>query len=159
MQTTTIDHGNGNSTTYKKIGGMWFHVDTDQKVCELLNSLRANKTRVKIYLGDINTGRAWVEEFENTGTIGCSTGNVQIPLLISKPTAPGGSAILDNCIVGIRTVDGKMLYSHSNFAAPNVEIREGSDLKGYTYETWVNGELHGRHKSLRSAQICRNRIV
>ena len=163
MQTETINHGNGNSTTYKKVDDMWFHIDTPQVVCDLLNALRLSKTRVKIYCGDVVTGKAWIEENDSTGTIGRSVGGkINIPLLLNKVMASGGHGILDHCIVGIRTTvsaGNKFLYRHPTLITPKVEIKTESDMKDYTHETWVNGELYGRHRSFRSAQICQTKIA
>ena len=161
MYTETVNHGNGHSTTYKEIGGTFFHIDTPDEVCNLLNALRLSKTRVKIYCGDVATGEAWIEEYDSTGTIGRSEGRIKIPLLIAKASDHGGRRILDHCIVGIRTMatGNKFLYRHKTLVTPIVTIKTGSDLEGYTHETWIKDHLYGRHKSFRSAQLCQTKIA
>lgn len=162
MHIETIDHGNGYSTTYKEIGNTFFHINTPDEVCNVLNVLLLNKKRVKIYYGDVATGEAWIEEHDTIGTIGRSTGHIKIPLLIQRVNSSGGCSILDSCIVGIRVTASEgsgFLYRHKSLATPIVTIKAGSDQEGYTYETWANGKLYGRHNSLRSAKMCQSKIA
>ncbi len=162
-ETNTIEITKGNFITYKNVGnnGIWFHQETPDEVCRIINALYVSKTRVKIYCGDVTTGKAWIEENDTTGTIGKSHGGtISIPLLIERIKDGGGHGILDHCIVGIRkTGNNKFLYRHPKLQTPQVEIREGSDLPGYTHETWVNDQLFGRHRSIRSAQACQKRLI
>jgi gamma-glutamyl-gamma-aminobutyrate hydrolase PuuD len=75
----------------------------------------------------------------------------------------GGGAILDNCIVKIRQANGGTLYQHAHYKAPKVEIMphtepKHEDLKEYNFTTFVNGKLHGLHKTKRNAVLCANKI-
>lgn len=143
---------------YKTIEGTSFKIGTPDELCILLNKLRSNGTVVKIYCGDKETGIPWTEEYDTIGTIGRSTGQYKIPLIIGS-RKHGGPAILEDCIIGIRDRStGKMLYQAKNFQPLNVEIKPCTDMPEYSHATYVNGELYGRHKSLRSAQICKNKI-
>lgn len=72
----------------------------------------------------------------------------------------GGPALLDHCILKIRSKKtGLVLWQALNYINPVVEIRETLGMNEYTHETYFNGELYGRHKSLKSAQICLSKLV
>jgi hypothetical protein len=73
--TLTHDHGNGNKTTYNLIQDgdnlpIAYNIDTLEGVVKVLETVRKNKTRIKIYLGDKNTGRDWGEECDTVGYVG-----------------------------------------------------------------------------------------
>lgn len=143
---------------YKVIGGMSFDVRTNETICLLLQSLSLARQRVKLYYGDPQTGKDYCEEYDTTGRIGKSTGKDVIPLLITTSRSCGGCAVMDHGIVKIKLQSsGLVLYQHPAYVAPTVEIVT-SDMPEYKYNTMVNGELHGRHKTLRSAQITASRI-
>lgn len=44
---------------------------------------------VRIWLGDTQTGRAWAEENDVIGTIGRSTGTMEVPLLVEAGELAG----------------------------------------------------------------------
>ncbi len=145
---------------YKLVNNVSFSETTPNEVCNILaNAIKdSRKQRLKIYYGDVNTGKDWNEEFDTIGYIGLSTGTVKIPLLILRKNSFGGGAILDNCIVKIKDIKtGSTLYQHEKYISPKVEIKDSVD-SNYKYETSINDVLHGRHKTLRSATICANRI-
>lgn len=147
---------------YKVENGTSFHIETADKVCSILSNAIASRhrQRLKLHYGDVATGRDWCEENYTIGYIGRSTGTSKIPLLIHNSKSHGGGAILDHCILKIVDVRTKeVLYQSPNYIAPIVEIKEGSDWPGYTNETWVNGQLYGRHKSLKSAKILKGKLV
>jgi hypothetical protein len=103
---------------YKVIDGISFHLETPDKVCRILaNYCGSRNTRLRIFLGDRNTGKDWFEAWDTVGYIGRSTGNIKIPLMISRKDSMGGGAILDHCIVKI-TIDKKTVYKHPNYHCP-----------------------------------------
>lgn len=153
MKTETINHNNGNSTTYKIYpSGTAYHTETPDRVCEILENARTAGTRLQIYYGDTQTGRDWNEENDTRGTIGRSGGTVKIPLLIATSRSHGGGAILDHCIVKIRSNTGNVIYQAPNYKQPQFEIVP-SDLPQYTHNVNINGELYSRHKTERSAKL------
>ena len=100
----------------KVVNGTTFHAETPIKVCNILNdaiSSRCSK-RIRIFLGDRETGKDWNEFFDNIGYVGRSTGSSKIPLMIHNTRSTGGCAILDDCIVKI-TVDKKTIYQHPKY--------------------------------------------
>jgi len=97
---------------YKVVNGTSYHIETSDKVIEVLESIRKNNSRIVLDYGDIKTGKSWNEQFDITGTIGRSTGINKIPILLHNSRSIGGVGILTHCIIGIKTSKGKIsLYS------------------------------------------------
>lgn len=150
-------------TKYKQIGEFFFEEGTDEQVANVVNRMYQTKKRYKVYFGCVDTGKVYAEEYDTIGTVGKSTGQIKIPLMITRKGNMGGGALLPSLIVAVREMDTNyFIYKHSKFVEPTVEIKENTSpdpsLKEYKFETYFNGELHGRHKSLRSAQICRSKL-
>ena len=144
---------------YKEVKGTSYHVETPSELVSILEIVRALRKRIKFHYGDTKTGRDWNEEYDTAGYIGRSTGNVKIPLLIKTSRSLGGGAILDHCI--IKVIDAKtkeVLYQHKNYQVPIIEIVP-SDMAGYSHNTIVNGKLHGRHKTLKSAERLKSKLL
>ena len=165
MDTTTnkliIDHNNGHSSVYNLIDGgkqlpIAYYENTYPDAIIALEYARKNHTRIKIYLGDRKTGRCWNEEHDIFGYVGLSKGkDAMFPILLYNERSIGGGSIMTDNIIKITTAKGnKVLFQANNFQQPLIEIKESSDpdFPNYTHETWVNGELHGRHTSLKSAE-------
>lgn len=119
MLTQTITLSNGNTINYKIINGTSYHAETSEKVCSILENARINRQKIRIFLGDSETGRDWTEEYDTTGTIGRSTGDIKVPLIIKNTRSMGGCAILDHCIVKI-TIDKRTVYQHPTYHLPNL---------------------------------------
>jgi hypothetical protein len=86
-------------TEYRIENGTAYHIDTPIRVIEILEKARQNRTRIRIWYG--KNGHCWNDEFGTIGTVGRSTGQYKIPLLIKNRRSIGGAAILDDCIVRI----------------------------------------------------------
>jgi hypothetical protein len=143
---------------YKVVNGISFDVTTNETICNILANAHYSGQKLKIYFGDTKTGRDWNEENDTTGKIGRSTGTNKVPLLLTNYNSTGGSHLLDHCIVKIVDFKTKtVLYQHPKYIAPVIDIIP-SDLPEYKFYTIVNGALYGRHKSLKSAQICKSKI-
>jgi len=152
MKTQTV-----NDKTYKvSESGTFYHETTPDEVINALELIRDRGIRVKLCYGDVKMGRQWMEEYDIIGTIGRSCGTVKIPLIISNERSHGGPGILDHCILKITgTKDKRIYYKSEKYAPPVIDI-VASDLPEYQFNTLVNGNLHGRHKTLRSAQRCKS---
>jgi len=123
------------------------------EVVRVLAQARRNRTRVRIYYGNTVTGQPWNEEHDVTGYVGRSTGRIKIPLMVHNTRSLGGTAILDSCIVRIATARGKRtLYQHPSYKAPQVEIVTPSDIAGYAANVLINGEIHGRCRTMNKAR-------
>lgn len=152
MKTETI-----NGKTYKVTeSDTYYSEGTKNEVIDILERARYRGQRVKLYYGDIETGRNWNEEHDTIGTIGRSTGKVKIPLLIATKRSTVGGAILTDCIIAIK--EGKnVLYKAENFKE-DVYTIVPSDMQGYEVNTLINGGLYGRHKTETSAKRLINKL-
>lgn len=133
----------------------WFDPATPFEVRRILERYRKSGELLRVFYGDTETGRDWMEENEVRGYVGRSNGIFKVPLMI-EPGESGGPAMLDHCIV--RMQDGKTgreLYRHPAYKVPEMEIRptegitvswhEGEKPKpltelGYTHGVWVKDE-------------------
>ena len=144
---------NGSQVTYKvSEDGTYYDSETPDSLIEILERARINKTRLKFYLGDKETGKDWMEEDSKLGKIGRSTGQVKIPIIIKNVYSCGGEAILTDCIVKLTTSPGRVpLYQHPKYHQPKMEILEDGDGK-YSHAIIIGGDVYSRHTSLLSAK-------
>ena len=97
-----------NGTTYSEYAS--------EKMVHLLETLRKDQTRVRFHWGNTGTGEDWGDEFDVKGTIGRSSGQMKVPLLIHNARSMGGGAILTDCIVKItNTKGGATIYQHPKY--------------------------------------------
>ncbi len=119
---------NGNTIQYHQLdNGTCYNVKTPVGVVEELEKSRLSGVRIRVFYGDQETGRCWMEENNTIGTVGQSTGRIKIPLLIKTKRSFGGGAILDSDIVKITikihgVVIPQIVYEHPNFHMPKMEI-------------------------------------
>jgi len=96
---------------YKIVNGISYHEETSAEVIQVLERARTNRTRITLDYGDTKTSKSWNEIHDITGRVGCSTGNIKIPLLVYNSRSFGGGGILDHCIIGIKESNGgRVLY-------------------------------------------------
>ena len=108
-------------------GRTYFDPGTDARAARVLEDCRKRRRKVRLILGDTDTGESWLDEYDVVGRIGRSTGTLKVPLLI-EPGADGGPAILTACLLAIVDWDtGKFLFRHATFRAPNLSIRAAED--------------------------------
>ena len=143
---------------YKVVNGTSYHKETPDAVINVLEAARKGGfKRIKLHYGDTETGRDWKEEYDVTGYVGRSGGGqINVPILLHNTRSLGGGAILDHCIVKIKEAKGgRVLYKHPKYQELNIDIVP-SDMKEYEYNTVIDGQLHGRHKSMQSAKRLKN---
>jgi len=150
---------NGNTIIYRELeSGTCYHAETPQAVISALESARVGNYRIRIFLGDTNTGKDWGEENDVIGYIGRSMGRIKIPLLIHNTRSTGGGGILDHCIVKI--MKGKRtVYQHPKYDGGAYTIRDiDNTYNGRVYKAEVlrDGECaanfqHGRTFTARRA--------
>lgn len=105
---------------YKVINGMSFDESTSNEVCNILSNANLYGWRVRIFYGDVSTGKNWNEEYDTIGNVGKSTGNIKIPLLIKNKRSRGGGVISDNCILKIVDIHtNEVLYQNANYKPDN----------------------------------------
>ena len=104
---------NGHTIPYRVVNGTAYHLEAEVQLAEILERVRATKERVTFLYGNPETGESWGDQV--TGTIGRSTGNIQIPLVIKTSRSLGGEALLVGNILEVRASKGKrILYRHPN---------------------------------------------
>lgn len=160
MKTITEKLSNGNEITYQVLeNGHCYHAGTNFKVVSALEKAWYKKERIKVYFGDVQTGKSWNEEYGIMGYIGFSTGKIKIPLLVANKNSIGGGALLDHRIIKIRESKGKhVLYQSENFQQSKFEIVP-SDLPEYQFNLNIDGEIYSRHKTERSAKMLLNKLL
>lgn len=100
----------------------YFDPGTVPEVARVLERCRQNLDRVRLVLGDTDTGQPWFEEYDVVGTIHRSGGSLKVPLLI-RDGHDGGAAILTACLLCIVSwKKGKVLYRHPLYKQPDLEV-------------------------------------
>lgn len=92
----------------------------DPKVRDALVHAYLNRNRqcgrVRIWLGDPETGKCWNEAYDVAGYVGRSTGEKKVPLLLHDKRSMGGGAILTQNIIRVDWTDGTgTIYKHPKF--------------------------------------------
>jgi hypothetical protein len=164
METKEVDYKNGHVIKYKIIDGTAYHMETPDEVVNVLERARRNKTRIKIHLGDVLTGRDWNEEHDVIGYVSRSFGGeIRIPILVYNQRSHGGGGLLDHCIVKIvESKGGKVLYQRHEYKTPVIEVVENPDPEKYpeyTHCTIIDGSLYGRHRTQRSAENLKKHLL
>ena len=131
------------------VNGTTYNDKTPKKVVQVLEDARKIGTRLRLFYGDTETGRAWLEEHDVTGRIGRSTGQIKIPLLIHNRRSMGGPGLLDHCIVKIATASGGLLlYQHPSFSLPKLEKRYiGPESATHNWEVTADGSVQARFRT------------
>ena len=116
----------------------------DKTPLELVNAIetaRISGKRVRLFLGNQETGQVWHESYSVYGTIGRSTGTSKIPLMIANSRSSGGSGLLDDRILAVQYLDSmRFAYKHPLFEIPRY-IMVTEDLpEGYTVGVNCDGE-------------------
>jgi hypothetical protein len=125
--------------------GTFYHHDTPHEVRAILDTAIANRSRLRLWYGDTETGKQWNDEYDMLGYIGRSTGRIKIPLIIANSRSMGGPGILDNCIIAIATRPGVFAYKH-----PTLDLGKWTtgpaQSEGYLEASFKDGELIGQFK-------------
>ena len=107
----------------KVVDGVSFYEGTNESVINILLDAMKHKDRIRIFLGDAESGSDWCETYDTMGTVGLSYGPAKVPLLIHSVRSNGGDAILTDCIVKI-TRNKKVIYQHPKY---NCDIKFDGD--------------------------------
>ena len=111
---------------YKVLNGTFYNSKTKDKVVEIIEEARLNRTRIRYEYGG-EDGQSWGDRYDVRGTVGRSTGSVKIPIILYSSRSHGGVGILTHCIIKIvRVGDRKVLYEQANFkpAEPFVKLEK-----------------------------------
>lgn len=121
MENLIIDHKNGHTSEYRLIPDgqdlpIAYRLPISDKLISILEYHRKNRTRLRFYWGDTDTGQDWGETFDVDGRIGLSRGSkARFPILLHNSRSLGGGS-LSSSIVKITTAKGKnLVYIHPNY--------------------------------------------
>jgi hypothetical protein len=122
--------------------GTFYRDSTPRAVIDALEVARMRGQRVRLFLGNRETGQDWCEENDVTGYIGRSTGPIRVALLLPKRTSRGGGAILVDSIVRL-IVAGVEVYRHPEYNAPEFQVNALAEdeygLRKHGYTCTVTG--------------------
>lgn len=113
-----------------------------------LESARAGGWNVRVFVGDVETGKAWPEEFEVYGRVSRTMGPAIKAAMIVAPRQNGGGPFGDH-VLAVMTGPGRFTYRHPKFDAGKWERRPGTE--GYAADVWHDGALQSRHRSVDKA--------
>jgi hypothetical protein len=102
-------------TAYKVIAGTFYDATAPDAVIMALETARARGARVRLFIGDPATGKAWQEEYDVCGRVSRTMGPVKAPLLINNARSLGGGIIGAAHVVAVMTAPGCFLYKHPTF--------------------------------------------
>ena len=135
---------NRNTLYYVEREGMFFEVgiflgnknklEVFDNVNEALMSLivRAWKYRfrIRVFYGDIHTGRSWNEEYDVMGMIGKTCGDIGIPILLRRKDSNYGGALLVSSIIRIDDIgDKRTLWKLPNFHVEELNVCSNDSLE------------------------------
>jgi len=101
----------------------YFNPETPENLRQAIERARNAGNRVRLFLGDTKTGKAWMDTYGVTGRIGRSMGPRKVPILLAHSRSIGGEAILDHCILKMQdTATGRVLYQHPLFHLPIIQV-------------------------------------
>lgn len=138
-----------------------YHDETPEGVINALEHARHSGERIRVFYGDTETGREWLEEWGTMGYVGRSCGRHSIPLLVHNARSFGGGGLLTNCIVKIMTTRTKrVLYQVPNYQAPNLTISKPPKVIGkvnlyeedYVAGVYRDGDNVANFKSMEKAE-------
>lgn len=122
---------------YKIINGTSYSKQTPDEIISILEDARQSRKRIRIFYGDPDTGRDWMESHDTCGFIGRSCGNVKTPIMLSKPISYGGCAILDDHIIRI-TIEKKNCYINKNYYLPELCFK--AEIGKYPFMVFADGK-------------------
>ena len=132
-----------------------FDENTCSKVKTALVDCYHSKSRIRIWYGNTETGVSWLEEYDTIGTIGCSGGQVKIPLLLKNARSSGGGGILCHCIIRIDIISSRRtIYKHPLFYVPTLGVYPNLDedtKTKYPFIVLKYGTIQARFKTEKSA--------
>lgn len=138
----------------------WYDGRTPAAVQVALENLRKSRHRARVFYGDVETGRSWLDENDVVGRLSRSSGPMKVPLLMVD--ALGGTALLTHCIVRLIDVTtGQEVYRHPAFHLPKLELGEAASYDkplGFTHAVKVEartGEMD-LAANFRSKQAAEN---
>lgn len=109
--------------------------------------------KVRIFYGDTQTGRDWLEESNSIGYVKLHKHRAHFILLFKKQSAYGDVICVKN-IVKILALNGEVLYQHDAYHLDELVISQ-SKQSGYSHEI-VNLTIGGVLARFQSLEACQN---
>lgn len=147
--TITWTHANGSVAYREAPSGAFYHAETAPELIRHLERAREEGRKVRLFYGDAETGRDWLEEHGVEGRLGRSMGPLKVPLILA-PRANHGSALLDHCIVRLR-VDGQDVWRHPGYHQGRFELAD-SGLASHPFAVEVDGAPQANFKTALARQ-------
>ena len=129
---------------YKVVNGTYYNKETPYQLIDILEKVRQENKRIRIFYGDTETGRSWNEEHDIIGTLSRSAGQRQIPILMYNSRSYGGTAILDNRIIRV-TLDKRIIYTHDNFHIGTLAHKKNNVYINGTLQASFNNEKQAKN--------------
>lgn len=146
---------NGNTLYYVESEGTFFPVgiylkeenrlevysQVNKALMDILNNSRKYGFRVRIWYGDRKTRKAWNEEYDVTGRVGRSQGDIKIPLLIYSKRSYGGGALLVGSILRVDDIEDKRtLWKAEGFNIPKMTLSYKDTGSLYVWHVYQEGK-------------------
>lgn len=107
--------------------GMWYKAGTPYKVIDVLEEANKTKERIRLFYGNSETGKLWLEEHDVIGTVGRSVGAMPVPILLYSARFCGGANLLSRNVLRIDARRrGKIvrLYEADNIKLPLLFVKQ-----------------------------------
>lgn len=142
---------------YARIGDTktWFSPNTPDKLKNLLERLRADRTPVRLFYGNPETGLDSLDCWDTTGTIGRTGGTIRSLILVPKGDIGGGIISTDRILKVVSLMTGRVLYEHEKYHLPELTIAESEAPekadKAYRFAVSADGQTTARFKTYAKA--------
>ncbi len=142
---------------YGRIGDTktWFDAGTPQAVQDLLERLRKDRTTVRLFYGNPQTGRDSLEAWDTVGIVGRTTGVMHSPILVPRGEDGGGIISSARIVKVVSVLTGRVLYQHEKYHLPVLAVAETNptdkDLKAYPFTVTADGRTEARFKTYAKA--------
>lgn len=109
------------------------------QVNQVLQRYLHKDVRIRLFLGNPETGEQWLEEYDIQGYVGKSCGSQPIFILLNNRRSDGGPAISVSSVIRI-TVDKRNVFQVSNYRKPQLAIQP-CDIKANGFH-YTHGVYH-----------------
>ncbi len=105
----------------------WFDSTVPYPVRKEIDSAIASGRRIRLFLGDPQTGRDWAEEYDVMGRVSRSMGPLRTPILLENSSSIGGGTILcANVLKIVDTHSRAVRYQHAKYTPPKFRLEDGA---------------------------------
>jgi len=127
--------------------GTWYHASTPPAVIAILERAISIGSRLRLWFGDTETGKASDQKYDVVGFIGRGASQISLPLLLPSIDSHGGVPISDHQIVAIARGPGNVFaYEHPTLDL-GIWTKGPADSEDYIEATFVDGEMWSQHRS------------